>query len=135
VDNQDVDPLLISPEWINVQRPRLHRYGGEIQNLINTDIVTKNELVSIREDLKTINNVLKNIIGNGDGGLIDRKVDKSRGEMLKDIATIVEISLRKDSERRAEEWKKLKWVVVSAAIAFFSQVIYFYVIIASGYSK
>lgn len=135
MDNQDVDPLLISPEWINVQRPRLHRYGGEIQNLINTDIVTKNELVSIREDLKTINNVLKNIIGNGDGGLIDRKVDKSRGEMLKDIATIVEISLRKDSERRAEEWKKLKWVVVSAAIAFFSQVIYFYVIIASGYSK
>ena len=135
MDNQDVDPLLMSHEWINVQRPRLHKYGNEIQNLLNTDIVTNNELSAIRKDLKNINDVLKNIIGNGDAGLIDRKVDKSRVEMLKDVAAIVELTLKKDSERRAEDWKKLKWVIITAAMAFFSQVVYFYVIITPSISK
>ena len=106
-------------EWNNKGRPQLHLINNELTKLIAADTVINCDIAEIKAAMGVITAAIKSIVGNGEVGLIDKKIDKARAETIHDIATLLQQHEAAREQAKSDQWNKYKvlWVGGGVTVA------------------
>lgn len=117
---QRKDPVLESEEWKTNIRPHLHRLDNDLTKLLMAEEISAQHWKEMRDDLEIMALTVKGIVGNGEEGMIDKKIakaiDKSRNELIHDVSMVMQKAFSDRDKVKQEQWDKYKLAIFGGGV-------------------